>query len=269
MKNEDNQKKIKINKLKISNLFFEMNPLREPKIRIKLAEDLFLNNFLQNNFPLREYYSLSDRKQNHKFDLQKIKYAYDFSTGQIASKNYQNNINKINTIMNIQNNNPNNNFLITSLKLSINNNKFLKNKIKDDEKKQNNYFHKKYKMIDKGIQKGSYLNKNKSNLNKLIAENMLNKKIKDIKYINMKRNLSLNCLEKNINNNYENNYIINNNYDIRKYYRNNMILPKITKTYLMPSFENNKSKEIKDLYSLKQYEMKEIEESMKLKPFIH
>lgn len=48
-----------------------------------------------------------------------------------------------------------------------------------------------------------------------------------------------------------------------------MILPKITKKYIMPSFENNKSKEINDIISLKQYEMKEVEESIKVKPFIH
>ena len=105
-------------------------------------------------------------------------------------------------------------------------------------------------------------------------------KIDDNKKI--KKNLSLNYLDKNFsyesennsNNNIENNKnnYINNynfNYGIKKYYKSRMILPKITKKYIMPSFENNKSKEIKDIFYLKQYQMKEIEESLKLRPFVH
>ena len=112
-------------------------------------------------------------------------------------------------------------------------------------------------------------------INNSIGNKIKNKfsRINKNKYhINIKKNLSLNLLEKNNNSENDNTYFYKRNssiYDIKRYYRSNMILPKITKKYIMPSFENNKSKEINDIISLKQYEMKEIEESIKVKPFIH
>ena len=266
MENKENQpqnrSKIihKINKLSISKLYFKMNPLHDPKIRLKLVEDLFLSNCIKKNLSQRDNNAFSEIKRLKKYNIKELKYAYDFSTG-ISNNSIQNNINANTT--NIINKNTDN-ILITSLKK----NKYLK--INNSSLKYKNYFTKKNNLINKGIQTKLDLNKFKCNLNKIDD----NKKIK--------KNLSLNYLDKNFsyesennsNNNIENNKnnYINNynfNYGIKKYYKSRMILPKITKKYIMPSFENNKSKEIKDIFYLKQYQMKEIEESLKLRPFVH
>lgn len=269
MKNEGTQVKIKNNeepkykKLSISKLFFKMNPLYDPKIRLKIAENIFLNYCIKNNLSQRENNSFSQRKKLQKYDLKKIKYAYDFSIGQLSKSSIQSNNNS--SITNILNKNKNK-ILITSLK----NNKFLR--MNDSSSKHKKYYYKKNNLIKKGIQTKSYVNKLKSNLNK----------IKDNENKAIKKNLSLNCLEKNFSYEGESNCNIynisnNNNYISKCHYnfdfhnnsKSNAFLPKITKKYVIPFFENNKSKEIKDIFSLKQYQMKEIEESLKLKPFVY
>ena len=249
--NERNNNK-KINKLKISNLFYQMNILRDPNVKIKLIENLFINNCIKNNIEQKENHPMSERKNLPKIKIKHLKYVHDFCTGRTPLTLKKNNIKNIRIILNPDINNKNSisndsniqqkkdkNLLITSLILPQDNKNFniqinnsIGNKIKN---------------------KFSRINKNKY-------------------HINMKKNLSLNLLEKNNNSENDNTYFYKRNssiYDIKRYYRSNMILPKITKKYIMPSFENNKSKEINDIISLKQYEMKEVEESIKVKPFIH
>ena len=176
MKNKGNQVNIKINveqkpkKFSISKLFFKMNPLRDPKMRLKIAEDMFLNKCIQNNLSQREYESFSERKKLQKYNLKKIKYAYDFSFGELSNNSIQKNINNIN-INNILNNKSD--ILITSLNKK---NKYLSSSI------HKKHFYKKNNLIEKGIQTKSYLNNLKSNLNK----NNTHK---------IKKNLTLNCQE--------------------------------------------------------------------------
>ena len=264
MINEENQtdsiNKIKKNKLKISKLYYQMNPLRDPKLRSKLAEDIFLNNCIQNNLSQKENHSFSDRKKYPKINIDSIKYAYDFSTKQVPINTNETTINNINPKYNTKE------FLITSLQL-LPKNKFKYIKIKKNNEliKNNN------NNIDINGHKKYCLNKIKS---KSIIKQLNNKKIEDKINNNIYKNISLNNYDKDykFNCDSKNNSMfhkINNNYDIKKYYRNNMILPKITKKYILPSFENIKSKEIKDIISLKQYQMKVVEESIKLKPFFH
>ena len=250
IKERNNNKKIK--KIKISNLFYQMNPLRDPNVKIKLIENLFLNNCIQNNLEQKENHPMSERKDLPKIKIKNLKNVHGFCTGKTPLTLKKNNIKNIHIILNHDNSNKNSisndsniqqkkdkNLLITSLILPQDNKNFniqINNSI--GNKIQNKF---------------SRINKNKY-------------------HINMKKNINLNLLEKNNNSENENNYIYKRNssiYDIKRYYRSNMILPKITKKYIMPSFENNKSKEINDIISLKQYEMKEIEESIKVKPFIH
>ena len=246
---------IKINKLKISKLFYEMNPLRDPKERLKIAEDLFLNNCIQNNLQ-KEKQSLSERKKFPKLNIKNLKYIYDYTNRNIPTINKKNNHFAKNLSQN---------FLITSLKLPISNIKY--RKIKIINKINKNSF-KIDRQLEKRIKPKINLNKIESNFNKYNCEDFENENLKDI--FNKNEKISLNILNNNFS--YEssdNNIIRNNNYDIKKYYRSNMVLPKITKKYIKPLFENNKSKEIKDLFSLKQYQIKEIEEKIKTKPFIY
>lgn len=264
MKNEvtntEVKKMIKINKLKISKLFYEMNPLRDPKERLKIAEELFLNNCVQNNLSQREKNAFSERKKLPKLNLQNIKNVYNFS-------NRNNQINKNNNITKSLSEK----FLITSLKIPKNSIKYLKNKNNFNKNKNNKDFHKNYSQYKKVIIHKNCMNKNELDFNKFKGKDFENEILKDT--LN-KQKTSFNML-----NNYysyensldENNITPRNNikYDIKKYYRSNMILPKITKQFIKPLFENNKSKEIKDIFSLKQYQIKEIEEKLKLKPFIY
>ena len=266
MINEENQtdniNKIKIDKLKVTKLFYEMNPLRDPKIRLKIAEDIFLNNCIRNNLSQRENHSLSDRKKFPKINIDSIKYAYNFSTKQTPINTIYNkdiNINNIYSKYNAKD------ILITSLKILPKNRfKYIKNKKNNEIKKSNNN-------VDNNAQKKYCLNKIKP---KSIIKQLNNKKIEGTLNVNaIKKKLSLNSFDKDYTFNLDSNnhclFYRSNNYDIKKYYRSNMVLPKITKKYILPSFENNKSKEIKDIFTLKRYQMKVIEESLKLKPFLH
>ena len=259
----DNINKIKIDKLKITKLFYEMSPLRDPKIRLKIAEGIYLNNCIKNNLSQKENYSLSDRKKYPKINIDSIKYAYNFSTKQTPINtiyNKETNINNMHSKYNAKD------ILITSLQLLPKHKfKYIKNK-KNNEIIKNNINN-----ADKNILKKYSLNKIKP---KSIIKQLNNKKIEGkINNNDIKKNLSLKCFDKDYSFNLDSNnkplFYRNNNYDINKYYRSNMVLPKITKKYILPSFENNKSKEIKDIFTLKQYQMKVVEESIKLKPFVH
>ena len=256
-KEENNNNKVKIKKLKISKLYYEMNPFYDPQIKLKIAENLFLNNCIKNNFSLKE--KNTDKGSFKKYNLRDIKYVHDFAIGKRPLNELNLNIKQ--KKINIQQNNINN-LLITSLKSPRYSYKFIQLKINDNKNNydDNNQFEKIM------TNKKTYINKFKSNFS---SENFENKLLKQT--LN-KNNIHMNLLENNFNYDLNKNMLNDKsyiNYDSTKYYRSNMILHKKTKKYIIPSFECNKSKELKDLYSLKQFEMKEIEERMKLKPFIY
>ena len=250
-KEKNNQNKLKIKKLKISKLFYEMSPLYEPKIKLKIIEELFSNKFINNNLSQRE--KRIDKNTFQTYNLKGLKYVHDFSIGKVPIKKCNANI-KIKKTNSPQNNI--NNLLITSLKTPKYYNKYLKLNINDNKK--NNDDNIQFEKINNI--KNDYINKFKSNFSSENFENQLLKKTLN------KNNINFSLLENNSNYDFNYNKL---NYNNSKYYRSNMILPKITKKNIIPSFSYNRSKEIKDLYSLKQYEMKEIEERMKLKPFIY
>ena len=236
-------KKPRINKLKISKLFFEMNPMYEPSARLKLAENFFSNKLLMNTLIKKKNKSLlsyTKRFPNRK--INNLKYIYEYSKDTKLQES-NNNINNSNDLINnkytIDIKSPKN-FLMTTLKLP----KYsrLKNKMIINKQNLSMNNNKNKLTIDKGI-----LNKTKYYVIKIDKD--MEKKVKTKNKIEicnnsnvLKKSLSLNILEKSS----ENNVIFRNDLINKKIlfykisHRNKMVLPKISKQYISPSFGNHK-----------------------------
>ena len=222
---------VKINKLKISNLFYEMKPLREPNLKVKFLKNHFLNECIKKKIPLKEKSQISERKSLPKIKIKKLKYVHDHSVGNMRTDNRSSSISPEKNV----------NYNSTaSIRESLKNKYLILN--------TNNTLRKKYKS------KYIYRNReplfnNKTSINYIIEKKDCNiNKFgnKKIKILNLKKNKS-NLNKKMINRN------------------NNNMLPKITKKFINPFL----SEEVKDIISLKQYEMREIGEALKMRPFIH
>ena len=240
----------KINKLKISNLFYEMSPIHDPYIRLNLVKNIFLYNcikkdVLQRESPISERISLPKFKNTN---LKRIKFAHNNSMSQILTKF------KIKNSKNMQiNPNPSTNSLSSSVSREKNGINFLITSVKSSMNNKNIN----YNVNNRGTQLkqrfyGDINNKhnNKDNKSTIINSNMKKErnmnlliKVNGKTYNNLRKNNSIYITKKN-----------NNRY--------NNFLPKISKQSMSPSY----SKETKDLFSLRQrlFEKRDNEESTKL-----